>query len=254
MILFVFEGERREPMLYRTLERLYFPRGNDNIVCSFGNDIYDLCGKMKELGGDGDIVSLLKELLERRGDRTLHGVRSSDVSQTYLFFDFDFHGRQLDVKEAESMVSDMLGMFDDETGNGRLYINYPMVESIRYVKELPDEDYWRYAVSREECRDFKRIADEFSSYGNLDFIMFKEGETPSKERYATVRGNWETLKRMNVNKANYVICGTEAAPKDVRDIAQDLIFEAQVEKYIDASGSVAVLNSFPLFLFEYFGK
>ena len=42
MILFVFEGDEREPRLYRTLERLYFPKQNDNIICSFGNNIYDL--------------------------------------------------------------------------------------------------------------------------------------------------------------------------------------------------------------------
>ena len=39
MILFVFEGDEREPRLYRTLERLYFPKVNDNIICSFGNNM-----------------------------------------------------------------------------------------------------------------------------------------------------------------------------------------------------------------------
>ena len=29
MILFVFEGDEREPRLYRTLERLYFPMQKD---------------------------------------------------------------------------------------------------------------------------------------------------------------------------------------------------------------------------------
>ena len=32
MILFVFEGNEREPRLYRTLERLYFPRENDKSI------------------------------------------------------------------------------------------------------------------------------------------------------------------------------------------------------------------------------
>lgn len=48
MILFVFEGDEREPRLYRTLERLYFPKVNDNIICSFGNNIYDLYNELKE--------------------------------------------------------------------------------------------------------------------------------------------------------------------------------------------------------------
>lgn len=254
MILFVFEGERREVGLYKTLERLYFPRDNDNIVCSFGNNIYELYGQMSELGGDGDIVSLLREMLEKRGDSILRGIRSSDISQTYLFFDYDFHHAQLTIEEANARVEAMLGMFDDETGSGRLYINYPMVESIRYVKELPDENYWRYVVSREECGDFKRIADRFSYYRSLDFIMFKDGSTPPKEMYMKVRDNWEMLKRMNVCKANHIVNGEYTMPKDVREIRQRLIFKEQNTKYINPSGSVAILNSFPLFLFDYFGK
>ena len=41
MILFVFEGERSEPRLFRTIEQFYF-RGEDVILCSYGNDIYEL--------------------------------------------------------------------------------------------------------------------------------------------------------------------------------------------------------------------
>ena len=45
------------------------------------------------------------------------------------------------------ILSEMLEYFDDETGNGKLYVNYPMVESLKYTKELPDEHYAEYVVS-----------------------------------------------------------------------------------------------------------
>ena len=35
------------------------------------------------------------------------------------------------------------------------------------------------------------------------------------------------------------------------DINQLRLFASQKEKYVDISGCVAVLNSFPLFLYEY---
>ncbi len=54
MILFVFEGDEREPRLYRTLERLYFPKTNDNIICSFENNIYDLYNELKEYDDGGE--------------------------------------------------------------------------------------------------------------------------------------------------------------------------------------------------------
>ena len=80
MILFIFEGNEREPRLYRTMERLYFPKKNDNIICSFGNNIYDLYKELMEYDGDGDVVSVMRERLATRGDSTLNGIRSSDIS------------------------------------------------------------------------------------------------------------------------------------------------------------------------------
>lgn len=81
MILFVFEGDEREPRLYRTLEKLYFPKVNDNIICSFGNNIYDLYNELKEYEDGGDIVSVMRERLAARGDSILNGIRSSDISE-----------------------------------------------------------------------------------------------------------------------------------------------------------------------------
>ena len=85
MILFIFEGDDREPRLYKTLERLYFPKKNDNIICSFGNNIYDLYNEMAEYDGDGDIVSVMRERLADRGDKTLDEIKSSDISEIFLF-------------------------------------------------------------------------------------------------------------------------------------------------------------------------
>ena len=251
MILFVFEGDEREPRLYRTLERLYFPKENDNIICSFGNNIYDLYNELMEYDGGGDIVSIMRERLAARGDSALSGIRSSDVSEIFLFFDYDFHNSQLSVGEINRRVEEMLALFADETENGKLYINYPMIESIRYTKYLPDRDYVRYAVSREQCRDFKRLARDFSAYSSLDHILFKDGETPTKEKYIKVKDNWEYLKRMNVCKVNLLVNGVDAMPAEKADISQQAIFERQVLLYVKPGDSVAILNSFPVFIYEY---
>lgn len=143
MILFVFEGDEREPRLYRTLERLYFPKQNDNIICSFGNNIYDLYSELQEYDGDGDIVALMRERLADRGDVTLDGIRNSDISEIFLFFDYDFQNSQLSLEEINRRVEEMLTLFDDETDNGKLYINYPKREirhrSTGYIQQPSDE-------------------------------------------------------------------------------------------------------------------
>lgn len=251
MILFVFEGDEREPRLYRTLERLYFPKKNNNIICSFGNNIYDLYNELQEYDGDGDIVSLMRERLTDRGDSTLDGIRNSDISEIFLFFDYDFQNSQLSLNEINDRVGEMLKLFDDETNNGKLYINYPMIESIRYTKELPDEAYVNYIVGREECKDFKRLAREFSAYDSLDYLLFNDGETPTKDKYLKVKDNWQYLKLMNVCKANLLTMGQHAIPSEKSDINQLSIFNSQLLKYVIPSEHVAILNSFPIFIYEY---
>ena len=251
MILFVFEGDEREPRLYRTLEKLYFPKVNDNIICSFGNNIYDLYNELKGYEDGGDIVSVMRERLAARGDSTLNGIRSSDISEIFLFFDYDFQNSHLSLEEINQRVEEMLALFADETENGKLYINYPMIESIRYTKELPDNDYANYVVSREECKGFKRLARDFSAYNSLDHILFKDGETPTKEKYMKVKDNWQFLKQMNVCKANLLITGVKTMPKEKSVINQLSIFERQLLLHVKPSRNVAVLNSFPIFIYEY---
>lgn len=251
MILFVFEGDEREPHIYKTIEKLYFQRVNDNIICSFGNNIYELYNKMIELNGDGDIVSVLKERLTKVGDNTLDGIKSSDFSEIYLFFDYDFQNSQLPLDEINHRVDEMLSLFNEETDSGKLYINYPMIESIRYVKELPDDEYVNYAVTRNDCRDFKRLSSDFCFYDSLDFILFRDGEKPSKERYTQVRENWTHLRNMNVCKANRLVSGIYDYPARKSDINQSSIFTAQKHLYVNSIGSVAILNSFPLFIYDY---
>ena len=80
------------------MERLYFPKKNDNIICSFGNNIYDLYKELMEYDGDGDVVSVMRERLATRGDSTLNGIRSSDISEIFLFFDYDFQNSHLSLE------------------------------------------------------------------------------------------------------------------------------------------------------------
>lgn len=256
MILFVFEGEKREPDLFHTLQRLYFPRNNETIVCSFGSNLYklyDLYQELQKYGEDGDIVAILKEWLSGKEGNPLADVeRSSDFSEIYLFFDYDFHHKHLSVEEINSQVAEMLSMFNDETDRGKLYINYPMIESIRYTKELPDADYQTYVVTREECSDFKASCDDFSAYPSLDFILLKD-KKPTKEKYQSVRDNWEYLKEQNVKKANYICCGNFAFPVAKSGISQDSIFQNQLSRFVNTdTREVSILNAFPLFLYEYF--
>lgn len=56
---------------------------------------------------------------------------------------------------------------------------------------------------------------------------------------------------MNVEKANYICFENKDYPERKEDINQKRIFENQLQKYVQKNCEVAVLCSFPLFLYEY---
>ena len=58
----------------------------------------------------------------------------------YLFFDYDFQQSRKSLEENNQSVQCLLDYFNDETENGKLYINYPMSESLFYTRQLPNTD------------------------------------------------------------------------------------------------------------------
>ena len=251
MILFVFEGAEREPRIFKTLERLFFGK-EERLVCSFGNNIYELYRQLREFDGEGDIVSILRE----NNAQLPSGVKSSDFSEIYLFFDYDFQNTNLTLEEMNERLREMQELFDNETDNGKLYISYPMVESLCYTKQLPDEHFAEYAISRSDCmnRPFKDYAREFSFYGSLDFVELPDSghRRPGKREVARIRQNWIWLVQQHTSKANYMCNGENSMPLNKAIVAQPRIFMAQCEHYLSDGERIAVLNGFPLFLFEYF--
>lgn len=243
MILFVFEG-KDDKNLFSTIQQLFFSRSTDHIVCTFNNNIYVLYDKMLKLGEGADIVLAMKE-----NNDYLRDYCSGDFSEVFLFFDYDFH-HCLPLDELNSRVATMLDFFNDETGNGKLYINYPMLEAIRYIKSLPDPNYTNYIVTRSDCKHFKRFTHEFSCFKGVDFIQLKCSS--SEKEINKVRSNWELLKTMNAQKANFICNGIYEFPKRLNDIRQQKIFTHQVDKFVSNS-EVSILSAYPLFLLEYFG-
>lgn len=252
MILFVFEGEKRERKLFKTLEELYFPKKSEHIICSFCNNIYSLYRRVSETGED--IVSIIKSKSSNSEKINWSQLNVGDFSQVFLFFDYDCH----DSSASDEKLEEMFDFFDNETENGKLYISYPMIEAIRYTKELPDKDFHLYTVPVSDCADFKNLADEFSFYKNLDFISFrtvkKSGEVqiPQGEKLGRIKRNWLLLRNQHVMKANYICMGANEISKNKMAVCQSNILKKQIEEYIVPEKSVAVLCAFPLFLFEYF--
>ena len=263
MILFIFEG-KDDKTYFESIKRLFFPGKSDTFVCTYNSNIYSLYTKLQEhdtLHGmlEVNTVSVFKEILLEKGDETLKDIREDEVSEIYLFFDYDFQENARTLEENNKRLSELLEYFTDETGTGKLYINYPMLESLRYTKELPDNDYWQYTVTRQRCQEesFKHQVHEFSFYGaNLEYIIITikpaDNEIKILEKIGKAKMNWKHLIVMNVSKANYICNGQNEVPNE--SDSQEAVFNCQLDKYVEtAECEVAILNAFPIFLFDYFG-
>jgi len=264
MILFVFEG-KADKTYFEAIKRLFFPAKSETFLCTYNSNIYSLYTKLKSHDAlkemlEVDTVSVLKEILLEKGDETLKDIREDEVSEIYLFFDYDFQEDSRTLEENNSRLSELLGYFTDETGRGKLYINYPMVESLRYTKELPDNNYWQYTVTRQRCQEenFKHQVHEFSFYkSNLEYLVLTikpaDDDAKIQQKADTAKTNWLHLVTMNTSKANYICNDKNELPDEVNN--QLDIFNSQLSKYVNTEEcKVAILNAFPIFLFDYFGK
>ena len=240
MILFIFEGAAYEPPLYDGIKSLFFPRSNDQVICSFCSSIYTFYKRLKDDYGEfADVVDVLKiELKKTDPENELFKYKSADFESIYLFFDYDFYRDNLTKKNAQ--VRELLEYFNEETENGRLFISYPMIESIQYTKELPDSKFHNYIVKREDSKGekFKKEAKAFCHYNGYAFL--KDAD------------NWKHLVQQHVFKANYLTKNALSWPLDKDDVEQMSVFYAQLVKHVIPNEEVAILNAFPLFLYYYF--
>ena len=163
MILFIFEGTSYEPPLYEGIKSLFFPKRDDQVLCSFCSSIYTFYKRLKnELDGFADVVDVLKiELAKTDPQNELLKYKSADFESIYLFFDYDFYRGDLKVKNAQ--IKKLLKYFNEETEHGRLFISYPMIESIQYTKELPDNNFHQYIVRRADS-----IGEKFKKYPHYE--------------------------------------------------------------------------------------
>lgn len=167
-IAIISEGEKTEKQIINNLENNFKNFSNKIIFLSYKANIYSLFKEIEE-DEDIDIISLLKEKQIKankiRNDVEnidVSNINSDDISQIYLFFDYDGH---TDNASDEEIVK-MLNKFDNETENGKLYISYPMVEALKHIKK-DKLDIYNYLVEAKTRINYKNFVSQNTDYENL---------------------------------------------------------------------------------------
>ncbi|MBU3013532.1 hypothetical protein KO488_02095 [Poseidonibacter lekithochrous] len=229
-ILVVFEGLKTEEKIFNNLKQYFLNENSNTIVYGFHcGEIYSLYNKL-ENDKDLELFTLLKENLKDT-NKKLENIKRNQVSELYLFFDYDGHAISADDRKLEYM----LNLFNDETSDyGKLYISYPMVEAIKHLKN--DIDFKNTVV--ESNKNYKIIVSQNcnNNLQHLDKLCFTD---------------WNFIINENSKKANFIVNNTFIFPTNI--IEQLEIFNNQKTKYINVENRVSVLSAFPIFLLDYYG-
>ena len=165
-IAIIYEGEKTERQLVNNLNHIFFNNISELVPIMFpaGENIYMLWKQLKKDEFQTDLIEVVREY-NAEAAKVLKGYQRNDFMEIYLFFDYD--GHQDNLSGAEESVGDileeMLETFSEETDLGKLYINYPMVESLRDNNPI--------GIVRSISRISKIINDQFMICGYIRIFV-----------------------------------------------------------------------------------
>ena len=142
--LLIVEGKHEKNELFRLVFHC-FPEMKISMedIWIYGTNIYMLYDDIvKEYGDewDKDDIDLPFVISKKRGILPLR--YKEDFTNIILVFDYERH----DTNFAVDKITRMQKRFMDSTDMGKLYINYPMIESYQHLCSLPDEGYMEKQV------------------------------------------------------------------------------------------------------------
>ena len=246
--LFIVEGEDREKTVVSHLMSSLGELANLNIhIISVSANIHMLYQKVKENDFFLNITDAICGLETTTDEDKRILTEEGPFAYRYLVFDLDLQhydlSRKENIRKGLDEVEEMLLYFQDETdeSGGKLYINYPMIESYRDCKSPFEEEYANKAIEIEKCVDYKRIVGErgnnrnIGSYSHEDFTdliclnLYK--------LHWITKGNW--------SKMNY---------QYYTDIVKtNLLFNREKLSIIN-NGMIKVINTLMLFPVDYRGN
>ena len=196
-ILYICEGLTDEPGFLHCLMGKCFPFISYDIY-SYRTTIHTLARHLRNEypdfdNGDYDIRLILREL---ETDPSKRESLSASYSDIILAFDFEPHHDNPDF----DTVRRMLIYFSDSTDMGKLYLNYPMMQSYKHFNRLPDPSFCTLSVDVNECWNYKERVGKVSKYSDL-----------TKYDYQTLIA----LTVHHLRKANFVICGRYEVPSEL---------------------------------------
>ena len=226
-ILLCVEGEKTDYKLMKYLfEILQFNISYE--IVSYNTNIWVLYDDMFSNGHPED-YDLLGVLRERENNPEKKKRLLEKYSDVLLVFDMDPQDNRYSAQKLQEMCS----FFSESTDEGKLYINYPMVESFFHVKTLPDPEFLTRFVSQDvvKNRKYKELVNKGCLFRDYKKII-------------KTKNNCCIIILQNHKK------GTLLIDKDQPVLNQKEILEVENKEW-KLKKRISVLNTCCLFFYEY---
>lgn len=230
-ILFICEGLEDEPGFIKKLMSVSYPSLKYRVY-SYKTTIHTLASKLDHdypdfNSGEVDIQLILKEM---ESDEETRKMLSSDFSDIILAFDFDPHH---DHPRFDTVMK-MLEFYVDSTDMGKLYINYPMMQSFKHFSALPDLAYLEKCASPFGYKKLVGLESRFSDLSGYRFETFVK------------------IAVLNIRKVNNILNGSCSlmTADEYKKIDWKEVYGTELELFLN-TGETHVLNTLCMFMTDY---
>ena len=230
-ILAIVEGEKKEPEILR---RVFDISGlKQREIVPYKTNIYDLYDRLyREYRNAIDEIDIQEFLREIHPEPEMQSKLDEHFTDILLIFDFD---PQDDRYSADKLLR-LLEIFKESTQMGRLYINYPMVESFYHFCSLEDNSFLQAMFNLKEISSgsiYKEKVNKLTCIHQLRDVSKKE---------------LAPMIRLILKKVN-LICARKCKSAELADDLMD-VAECQISR-LKANQEMYVLNTCILYVYEY---
>lgn len=162
-------------------------------------------------------------------------VLSQNFTDVYLIFDMD----PQDPIYNDDRLAKAMKHFDNSTENGKLYLNYPMLESYRHLKRPYDPEYADRSVTMDQIRRYKDIVGE-ESYDDIKDLGKYDAET------------FLMIVCMNVIKGNIMLNGHRniPTPAEYESWKMTKILDSQISM-LGSCNRIMVINTSVFYVVDF---
>lgn len=230
-ILAIVEGEKKEPEILR---RVFDISGlKQREIVPYKTNIYDLYDRLYgEYRNAIDEIDIQEFLREIHPEPEMQSILDEHFTDILLIFDFD----PQDNRYSADKLLRLLEIFKESTQMGRLYINYPMVESFYHFCSLKDNSFLQAMFNLKEISSgsiYKEKVNKLTCIHQLRDVSKKE---------------LAYMIRLILKKVN-LICARECKSAELADDLMD-VAECQISR-LKANQEMYVLNTCILYVYEY---